>query len=539
MLSKISKNLLLCSVLGALLFASAVPTAEAFPKPRAKASHLEKGKLHGWLGKHWNKAVIAMGVGVIGVCGLQYCQPINNTKVAQSLTSETLPDLYDKLSRGEEEESLVYYVAHDDETRETRIGWLHNELISPYIPDKYSIHHLTNHLPFLSKKDLVSNVHIIGTLLPSAYPLEAVTFFSAGRNYVNGAVVATISSSSLSSKKYYLPTNYVVLVTHHAGEELDPDDRYFTFMPESSDEYGKPPLTPRFFASTRGLIGNLRRETFGREPIEQQIKQQIEIIRSSGVIEKDLSTAELDAKANRGSGAGLNEEVAQSLVDNTLAQLIHTELHFPPSMSEEDKSLFGEIKLVYYVANDGKAKVGWLASNDINANVLSYDPDYKDVDFNGNIVTKDSIHDYIIFLMKNKTSPIYETVSSDALAGKLSSIGSPMRELTFSNEDGQVLSGNVFAQIIPLEVKSFAEDQPPYAVLVTHHDGQELEADDKYFTIMTDELPWIKKLRDNNYREVDQIPDSLSSLINPDYRATVRVSATSFISTSRVPLKSK
>ena len=46
----------------------------------------------------------------------------------------------------------------------------------------------------------------------------------------------------------------------------------------------------------------------------------------------------------------------------------------------------------------------------------------------------------------------------------------------------------MFATISPLEAK---EKRKPvtFIVLVTHHDRQELEAEDRYFTIMPDDLP--------------------------------------------------
>ena len=322
MLSKISKNLLLCSVLGALLFASAVPTAEAFPKPRAKASHLEKGKLHGWLSKlGWTTAF------VVSVCGLQSCQPINETEVAQS----------------------------DNEVVQT--------------------------------------------------------------------------------------------------DEQDDEQQI------------------------RGL---------------------------------SLNYEEVPQNASRRLVAGLNEKIAQHLAKHILPRLRHTY-----SLSGDDKrlaliSISGkdgeetnlvlspkdgeEVSLVYYVPNDSEVRVGWLINNndDIDERILPYRLNVRNY-----LVKKTSAHYYV-----------YETVSSDAIVGKLQSTAYPMHKTTFSNEDGQVLSGNVFAQIKPLEAKPILEEQQPsYAVLVTHHDGQELEADDRYFTIMYNEL--TSKIKDVADQGSDQVIDNV------------------------------
>ena len=321
MSSKISKTLVLCSVLGALLFASAVPPAEAFPKPRAKASHLEKGKLLGWLSKlGWTTAF------VVSVCGLQSCQPINETEVAQSDN-----EVVQRAEKGNGQEirglNLKYEEVPQNASRQSVTGL--NEKIA---------HHLANTLPKLRHIQPISG----------------------------------------EDKR-------LVLTSVKDGEE--------------------------------------------------------------------------------------------------------TRLVLSPKDGEE-------VSLVYYVSNDSEARVGWLTNNndDIDERILPYRPNAR------NYLVKKTYSYYYV----------YETVSSDAIAGKLQSIAYPMWKLTFSNEDGQVLSGNVFAQIIPLDAKTNPDLNPPYAVLVTHHDGQELEADDKYFTIMTDELPWIKRLRDTiAIGDIDNVPESI------------------------------
>ena len=286
MSSKISKTLLLCSVLGSLLFASAVPTADAFLKPPApKASHLEGGKQGSWFSKHWRAAVFAVGLGIVGVYGFQSYQPINETEVAQSLVATgTLSNLYGKLLSGEEEERLVYYI-HDGETK---AGWLDSKTrhIEPYIPDKDSIYvkisHLANHLPFLSNKDLVSNEAIMGKLLPTGYQLYATTFSNEDGQVLSGATFATLLP--LEAKEKAHPPTYVILVTHHDKQELEAEDRYFTTIPDNLiDEYGVPPLMSFSNASALDLIDRLRQQAFGYELTEQQ-RMAIDDIRQLGII---------------------------------------------------------------------------------------------------------------------------------------------------------------------------------------------------------------------------------------------------------------
>ena len=322
MSSKISKALVLCSVL-ALLFANAMPPAEAFPKPRAKAAnYLEKGKLRVWMSKlGWTTAF------VVSVCGLQFCQPINEAETAPSVKA----------------------------------------LVQTY---------------------------------------------------------------------------------------------------------------------------------------EQDVEQQIRGL--------SLNYEEVPQNASRRLVAGLNEKIAQHLAKHILPRLRHTY-----SLSGEDRRLVlisgkdgeetrlvlspkdgEEVSLVYYVSNDSEARIGWLTNNndDIDERILPYRPNVRNY-----LVKKTSAYYYV-----------YETVSSDAIVGKLQSTAYPMHKTTFGNEDGQVLSGNVFAQIIPLEVKPHLDGKPSYAVLVTHHDGQELEADDRYFTIMHNEL--TSKIKDVADQGSDQVIDNMPIL---------------------------
>ena len=285
MSNKISKNLLLCSVLGALLFASAVPTAEAFSKLLpSSASHLEKGKQRGWFSKHWRAAAFAVGLGYIAVSGIQVYQnkqyeqrtnlvleQINETEVAETLVdNDILSGLYRELLRGEEHVRLVYYTNDG----EARIGWLKkekdfkdNRLISPYKSDYKSRHDVnpieltavlmkhaisdysnaSDYLPFfLNNENLpiyetVPSGAIAGKLLSSGYT-HGTTFSNEDGQELSGVVFATISPLEAKEKKGY-PSTYVVLVTHRDGQELEAEDRYFTIMPDDlPNKYGRPPM---------------------------------------------------------------------------------------------------------------------------------------------------------------------------------------------------------------------------------------------------------------------------------------------------------
>ena len=289
MSNKISKTLLLWSVLGSLLFASAVPPADAFPKPPApkSANHLEGGKQSGWIRKInkivWTTALV-IGVGVIGTAyykGQQHKQyeqhknlvleQINETEVAQSLVEDgILFELHSMLLSGEDQVKLVYYTKDG----EARIGWLDKEkdffnddrLVLPYKSDykswhdvnpadlavltKYPISDYSNHsdyLPFfLNNKNLpiyeiVASGAIAGKLLSSVNTLYATTFSNEDGQELSGIVFATISPLEAKQRASY-PSTYVILVTHRDGQELETKDRYFTIMPDDlPDEYDLPP----------------------------------------------------------------------------------------------------------------------------------------------------------------------------------------------------------------------------------------------------------------------------------------------------------
>lgn len=258
------KVLLLSSVLGAVLFVSTVPTADAFLQLRPKTSNLATNKQGSWLSRHWRAAVFAVGLVNVGTAGLWVVQntptsyietpapvQINKTATAQSLT-DTLPTVYRKFLRGEEAR-LVYYVNDN----EARIGWLAdkkfigNGRILPYIPDNKEgldkdnvgakIRHLANHFPFLSNKDVVSSEAIVGKLLSSGYPMWETTFSNEEGQVLSGHVFAQIIP--LEAKEITRPVTHVVLVTHHDEQELEADDRYFTIMPDDLlDKHGVPPL---------------------------------------------------------------------------------------------------------------------------------------------------------------------------------------------------------------------------------------------------------------------------------------------------------
>lgn len=290
------RTLLLWSVLGAVLFASAVPIADAFFKPRGhKANHLAADKQGNWLSKHWQAAVFAAGFGVIGMCSLQACQPspieksesapIINTEVAQSLIADdTL--LYAKILSGEEKVELVYYIR--DGGQVTNIGWLMekkdfmgNRHILPYKPDYKSLpdnlsivtkDNITDYLPFLPNQETVPNEDIVGKFLPLDKLPLGTAFNNMWGDMLGGAIFATIEPLE-AKEKTSQPVTYVALVTYVNGVELEADDRFFEIISNYSSKelllYFDLPIWP-LSEPTRAWIHPLHQQAeMAREAVHQ------------------------------------------------------------------------------------------------------------------------------------------------------------------------------------------------------------------------------------------------------------------------------
>lgn len=260
------KSLLLL-VLGAMLFASAVPTADALSPLFEKTRHVV-AKQRGHI-KRLQARIFAI-MGLATTCRLPSCQTseidetdhiveaidINKTEVAQKLV-HTLPILLGKFLSNEEENRLVYY-AYDGEAR---IGWLTGEYgddktIVPYTPDNIKdiddrsinreLRDLADSLPIASNLDVVHNSAVAGELLSSSYPEYRVKFNAKDGLMLSGIVFARLlplGKKSLWHSDEINVRTYVILVTHLDGQELEANDRYFTIIPSDlTDKYGTPPL---------------------------------------------------------------------------------------------------------------------------------------------------------------------------------------------------------------------------------------------------------------------------------------------------------
>lgn len=291
---------LLLLVLGAMLFASAVPTADALSPLFEKTRHVvAKQRAHI---KRLQARIFAT-MGLATTCRLPSCQTseidetdhivepidinktevaqklvivepidINKTEVAQKLV-HTLPILLGKFLSNEEENRLVYY-AYDGEAR---IGWLTGEYgddktIVPYTPDNIKdiddrsinkeLRDLADSLPIASNLDVVHNSAVAGELLSSSYPRYGVKFNAKDGLMLSGIVFARLLALGKKSLWHADEINirtYVILVTHLDGQELEANDRYFTIIPSDlTDKYGTPPLIPLDDVATRDSISRIR-----------------------------------------------------------------------------------------------------------------------------------------------------------------------------------------------------------------------------------------------------------------------------------------
>ena len=151
-----------------------------------------------------------------------------------------------------------------------------------------------------------------------------------------------------------------------------------------------------------------------------------------------------------------------------------------------------ENRLVYY-AHGGEARIGWLTGEyGSDTTIVPYMPD------NIKKLDEDSINRELNDLADSlPIASNLDVVHSSAVAGKLMSSGYPRYGVRFIAKDGIMVSGIVFGRLISLKEEALwdtvkktwhAKENRTYVILVTHRDGQELKANDRYFTIIPSDL---------------------------------------------------
>ena len=171
------------------------------------------------------------------------------------------------------------------------------------------------------------------------------------------------------------------------------------------------------------------------------------------------------------------EHLARAELENK-TEVVQKLVHILPML----RGKFLANSLVYY-AHDGEARIGWLTGEDgDNKTIVPYTPgDIKKSDYRSIDKQLGKLADSLPIASN------LDVVHKSTVAGELTSSSYPRYGAQFNTEDGIMVSGIIFAKLLPTREKSLRHadlKKKTHVILVTHRDGQELEARDRYFTII-------------------------------------------------------